>query len=198
MLKIGLTGGIGSGKTTVANLFAAYQVPIIDADLIAHSLVAKGLPALAQITQAFGVSILNPDGTLDRKKLGQLIFASPEDKRTLEAILHPQIYHTLQHEVAQLNAPYCLLCIPLLFETNMTACVDRIVVVDCAVDTQLKRVKARDQLPESTIQAIINSQVSRALRLAAADDVIDNSETGGKLAEQVKRLHNLYLSISQP
>jgi dephospho-CoA kinase len=197
MLKIGLTGGIGCGKSTVAQAFSQFNIPIIDADLIAHQLVQKGQPALAAIHTAFGAAILNADGSLNRKKLKMIIFSDAEKKHTLEAILHPQICQTIHTELEPLNAPYCLICLPLLFEAQLTNLVDRILVVDCPVETQIKRVKVRDQLSLETIQAIIDSQVSRSFRITHADDLIDNSESGGKLAEQVKRLHNLYLSISQ-
>jgi dephospho-CoA kinase len=213
MLKVGLTGGIGCGKSTVAKIFAniamegAYAarlpgtgapltIPVLDADEIAHSLVEKGQPALAQIQQEFGAAILNPDGSLNRKKLREQIFSDLKQKQNLESILHPLIYKTLQAELEQLVAPYCIISIPLLFETHMTHLVDRILVIDCPVETQLERVKSRDKLSIERIQSIIDNQVSRAFRKAKADDLIDNSDTNYRLAEQVKKLHNLYLSIS--
>ncbi len=196
MLKVGLTGGIGCGKSTVAKLFAALNVPILDADIIAHRLVEPGQPVLAQIQQAFGDDILKPDGSLNRHQLRELVFSDAEKKQQLEAILHPPIYQVLQTEMAQLRAPYCIICIPLLFETDKAAFVDRILVVDCAVEIQLQRVKLRDKLTEARIQSIIDNQVSRAFRKAHADDLIDNSGADDRLAEQVKKLHNLYLSLS--
>ena len=196
MLKIGLTGGIGSGKTSVARLFAGLGSPVLDADVIAHQLVAKGQPALAQIRQAFGSSIVKPDGSLDRSHLRDIVFSDPEQKQKLEAILHPLVYKTLQAELEQLSAPYCIICIPLLFETNMLHFVDRILVVDCPVETQIERVKNRDHLSTARIESIIASQASRTLRKSKADDLIDNSKTESGLAEQVKKLHNLYISLS--
>lgn len=196
MLKVGLTGGIGCGKSTVARIFADLNVPVLDADEIAHRLVEKGQPALAQIQQAFGAAILNPDGSLDRKNLRDRVFSDLKQKQKLESILHPLIYKTLQAELEQLAAPYCIISIPLLFETGMTHFVDRILVIDCPVETQIERVEARDNLTIERIQSIIDSQVARALRKAKADDLIDNSDTDYRLAEQVKKLHNLYLSIS--
>jgi len=196
MLKVGLTGGIGCGKSTVAKLFAALNVPILDADIIAHQLVEPGQPALAQIQQVFGDDILKPDGSLNRHQLRELVFSDAEKKQQLEAILHPPIYQALQTEMAQLSAPYCIICIPLLFETGKAAFVDRILVIDCAVEIQLQRVKQRDKLTEARIQSIIDNQVSRTFRKAHADDLIDNSGTDDRLAEQVKKLHNLYLSLS--
>jgi dephospho-CoA kinase len=211
MLKVGLTGGIGCGKSTVAKIFAgitidaatqsgtgsALNVPVLDADEIAHRLVEKGQPALTQIQQAFGNNILNPDGSLNRKKLGELVFSDLKQKQKLESTLHPLIYKTLQTELEQLTAaPYCIISIPLLFETGMMHFVNRILVIDCPVETQIERVKARDSLTIERIQSIIDSQVSRTFRKAKADDLIDNSVTDYRLAEQVKKLHNLYLSIS--
>lgn len=196
MLKVGLTGGIGCGKSTVAKIFAGLNVPVLDADDIAHRLVEKGRPALAQIQQAFGPDILNPDGSLDRKSLRDRVFSDLKQKRKLESILHPLIYKALQAELEQLTAAYCIISIPLLFETDMTHFVDRILVIDCSVETQIERVKVRDSLSLERIQSIIDSQVSRAFRKAQADDLIDNSDTDYRLAEQVKKLHNLYISIS--
>jgi dephospho-CoA kinase len=196
MLKVGLTGGIGCGKSTVAEIFADLNIPVLDADQIAHSLVEKGQPALARIQQEFGASVLNPDGSLNRRHLREMVFSDLKQKQKLESILHPLIYKTLQAELEPLVAPYCIISIPLLFETDMTHLVDRILVIDCPVETQIERVKIRDNLTIERIQSIIDNQVSRAYRIAKADDLIDNSTTDYRLAEQVKKLHNLYLSLS--
>jgi len=196
MLKVGLTGGIGCGKSTVAEIFADLNIPVLDADQIAHSLVEKGQPALARIQQEFGASVLNPDGSLNRRHLREIVFSDLKQKQKLESILHPLIYKTLQAELEPLVAPYCIISIPLLFETDMTHLVDRILVIDCPVETQIERVKIRDNLTIERIQSIIDNQVSRAYRIAKADDLIDNSTTDYRLAEQVKKLHNLYLSLS--
>jgi len=196
MLKVGLTGGIGCGKTTVAKVFAQLNIPVVDADEIAHRLVEKGQPALDQIQQEFGTDILNPDGSLNRKKLSERIFSDLKQKQKLESILHPLIYKTMQSEIEQLNAPYCVICIPLLFETDMVHFVDRVLVVDCPVEMQIERVKNRDHLTIERIQSIINNQISRESRKEKADDLIDNSVANYRLAEQVKKLHNLYLSLS--
>lgn len=196
MLKVGLTGGIGCGKSTVARIFADLNIPVLDADQVAHSLVEKGQPALARIQQEFGASILNPDGSLNRRHLREIVFSDLKQKQKLESILHPLIYKTLQAELEPLVAPYCIISIPLLFETDMTHLVDRILVIDCPVETQIERVKIRDNLTIERIQSIIDNQVSRAYRIAKADDLIDNSTTDYRLAEQVKKLHNLYLSLS--
>jgi dephospho-CoA kinase len=196
MLKVGLTGGIGCGKSTVAEIFSGLNIPVLDADAIAHSLVEKGQPALTQIQQIFSVTILNSDGSLNRNALRDLVFSDPLQKQQLESILHPLIYGTLQIKLGQLSAPYCIISIPLLFETNMTDLVDRILVIDCSVEAQIERVQSRDKLTTERIHSIINSQVSRAYRKSKADDLINNSSTGYRLAEQVKKLHNLYLSLS--
>ena len=199
MLKIGLTGGIGCGKSTVARIFEQLKTPVIDADEIAHQLVAIGQPALAQIQQDFGTDVFKPDGSLDRKKLSEIVFSDPKQKQKLESILHPLVYQAIQAELKQLNqlnTSYCIICIPLIFETNMTHLVDRILVVDCSVETQIERVQKRDNMTIERIQSIIDSQVSRAFRKAHANDLIDNSETDDRLAEEVKKLHNLYLSLS--
>lgn len=196
MLKVGLTGGIGCGKTTVAKVFAKLNIPVIDADEIAHRLVEKGQPALNRIQQEFGPDMLNPDGSLNRNKLGELIFSDPEQKQKLESILHPLIFKTIQSEIEQLTVPYCIICIPLLFETDMVHFVDRVLVVDCPVEIQIERVKKRDNLTIERIQSIIDSQVSREFRKEKADDLIDNTVPDYRLAEQVKKLHNSYLSLS--
>jgi dephospho-CoA kinase len=196
MLKIGLTGGIGCGKSTIAKIFSELNVPVLDADKIAHRLVEQGQPALTQIQQEFGNGILSPDGSLNRHRLRELIFSEPMQKQKLEAILHPLIYSTLQTDLKQLTAPYCIICVPLLFETNMTQLVNRILVVDCPVETQIERVEIRDKLSLERIHSIIDHQVTRAYRNTNADDLINNSGKDYRLAEQVKKLHNLYLSLS--
>ncbi|MEQ1636928.1 MAG: dephospho-CoA kinase [Methylococcales bacterium] len=197
MFKVGLTGGIGAGKTTVAHVFAGLGTPIIDADAVAHALVAKGQPALLSIQEAFGDGVIADDGSLNRAKLRDIIFDDSNQKQRLEAILHPLIYVNLQQQADALKAPYCILAIPLLFETQMSHFVDRIAVVDCPVECQISRVMTRDQLSMEKIQAILNAQTSRAERQLNADDIIDNSNNPNKsLAEQVKTLHNLYLSLS--
>ena len=196
MLKVGLTGGIGCGKSTVARIFASLNIPTLDADEIAHNLVKKGQPALAQIQQEFGVDILNPDGSLNRSLLREQIFSDPAQKQKLESILHPLVYQSIQTELEQLSAPYCIISVPLLFETGMAHLVDRVLVIDCPVEIQIERVKRRDKLSIERILSIIDQQVSREFRKAKADDLIDNSGADYRLAEQVKKLHNSYLSLS--
>jgi len=201
MLKIGLTGGIGCGKSTVARIFSELDVPVIDADEVARRLVTVGQPALFEIRRFFGAGIMNQDGALDRAALREIIFSDADKRQELEAILHPLIYQTIQADIEQLveqaSTAYCVICLPLLFETGKAAgFIDRILVIDCPVEEQMARVSKRDYLTTGRIQSIIDSQVSRAFRLSHADDVIDNSKTDDGLAERVKKLHNLYLSIS--
>jgi dephospho-CoA kinase len=196
MLKIGLTGGIGSGKSTIAKLFQEYYIPIIDADQVGHQLVEPGQYALSLLHQEFGKSIINRDDSLNRDKLRQIVFSNPDKKKQLEAILHPLIYQQMQAEFEKKTSAYCILCIPLLMETNKTDFVDRVLLVDCPLETQIKRVKQRDKLSEEEILCIIDSQVSRDYRLSQADDIIDNSDSTNQLAEQVKKLHNQYFLLN--
>lgn len=194
MLKVGLTGGIGCGKTTVSRLFEARNVPVIDADVIAHDSVKLGQPALQEIANFFGESILLADGSLNRAKLRNRVFSNPLEKKILENILHPLVFAAMQEKIDQLKPPYCIVSIPLLFETGMRHFVDRVLVIDCPEDLQITRVKQRDNLTEARIKSIIASQVSREFRLANADDVLDNSTNSNGLAEQVETLHNFYYS----
>ncbi len=196
MLKIGLTGGIGCGKTTVSKLFEQLNIPVIDADSIAHQLVEIGQPALKEIVEAFGSDIIDAEGSLNRKKLSQLIFSDKQQKHTLEAILHPKIYLSIQTAIKSVNSAYCIISMPLLFEANMIDLVDRILVIDCSIDNQIERVQKRDNMPLLQIQAIIDSQVSRTYRKAHANDIIDTTKSNHILAETVKKLHNLYIYLS--
>ncbi|PPD33051.1 MAG: dephospho-CoA kinase [Methylomonas sp.] len=196
MLKVGLTGGIGSGKSTVSDLFAKLGVPIVDADVIARQLVQPGQSALQQLCKAFGNEILNLDGSLNRPMLRQLAFSNSIHKQRLDAIMHPLIFEQIETQVSKVQSVYCILAIPLLLESAKKYAVDRVLVVDCHQQTQLQRVLERDQVGQAQVTAIIASQVDRQLRLAAADDVIDNDGTRADLAEQVKNLHNSYLLLA--
>jgi dephospho-CoA kinase len=171
-------------------------VPVIDADEIAHQVVAVGQPALKLIEQQFGATSLCADGSLNRQSLRDLVFSDSTQKQKLEAIIHPLVYQIIEQQLAELNAPYCLISIPLLFETHKADFVDRVLVIDCPVDIQIKRVIERDHLTVERVQSIIDSQVSRAVRTAQADDIIDNTKTDTELAMQIEKLHNLYLSLS--
>jgi len=196
MLKIGLTGGIGSGKSTVCRLFAEFGVPIVDADLISRQLVEPGQPALSIIAEAFGHEMLDQDGGLNRAKLRDVVFADADKKRELDGIMHPLVYAQIAEDVRALSADYCVIAVPLLLESKNPYAVDRVLLVDCPVEAQIARVIARDKLTRQQVQAIIDSQMSRHERLGKADDVIDNIAGTEQLAEQVKRLHNSYILLA--
>lgn len=196
MLKIGLTGGIGCGKSTVSRLFEQLGAPIIDADEVSHQLIQIGQPALETIRCVFGSEMLLENGALNRVGLKNLIFENLLAKKQLEAILHPLIFQEISNQIAVLTASYCIVSVPLLFETHSESLVNRILVVNCDVETQIERVTKRDNLPLKQIQSILAIQVSAAFRQNHADDIIENSKNNTTLAEQVKKLHNFYLSLS--
>lgn len=195
MLKIGLTGGIGCGKTTVAELFAAKGVPVIDADRVSRDLVEPGRPALDAIVQRFGPELLE-GGRLNRARLRQIVFSAPLQRQWLEALLHPLVYEEMAARLRGLSAPYCLLVVPLLLETGRRDFVDRLLVVDCPAKAQRQRIKARDGLDDSELQRVLSAQLARQDRLAAADDVIENAGGPEDLAAQVDRLHRSYLALA--
>jgi dephospho-CoA kinase len=197
MLRVGLTGGIGSGKSEVARRFAALGAEIADADVAAHAVTAKGEPGHAAVIAAFGERAAAPDGNLDRAWLRATVFADPEARRRLEAILHPLVRARLDEEVAAWRGAYGLLVVPLLLERDAARSrVDRVLVVDCPEDEQVRRVSARSGLSAEEVRAIMATQLSRDARLAQADDVIDNSGPREALAPQVARLHALYLDLA--
>lgn len=193
---VGLTGGIGSGKTAVSDAFAELGVDIVDADVIARDVVAPGSEGLDAIAAHFGESILLADGTLDRPALRTRIFDTPEEKAWLDNLLHPMIREGMTNAVDAAQSAYCILAIPLLVENNLHTMVDRVLVVDCNESQQLTRATQRDGSEERTIRNIIASQASRQQRLAIADDVIDNSGTLDELRAQVKQLHLNYCRLS--
>jgi dephospho-CoA kinase len=195
-LRIGLTGGIASGKSAVADLFAARGVPVLDTDQIARDVVAPGTPGLAEVVAAFGPGVLAADGRLDRRALRERVFADPADRRRLEAILHPRIRAELERRSAQAGGPYQILVIPLLVEGGGQIRVDRVLVVDCPEDLQLARLVARDGVTESSARAILAAQASRAERLAAADDVIENDGPREALETAVADLDARYRRLA--
>lgn len=196
-LFIGLTGGIGCGKTTVANLFAARGATLVDTDLIAHAMTAPNGPAMAAIAAAFGAAFIAADGSLDRAAMRALVFTDPAARQRLEAILHPMIRAEAERQAAAASGLYVIFVVPLLIESGAWSDrVARIVVIDCSEATQVARVMARNGLSEAQVRAIMANQVSRAERLAAADDVIDNDNGVDALPPQVDALHARYLKIS--
>lgn len=194
---VGLTGGIGSGKSAAADLFAAKGVELVDTDVLAREVVEPGTPALAAIAEHFGDEILGADGGLDRAKLRGIVFAQPAEKDWLEALLHPLISELLRSRLASFQGPYCLLVSPLLLETEQAALVDRILVIDIDRQGQLQRTLRRDGSSQATVEAIIDSQISRAERLARADDIISNKGTLEDLARAVDQQHARYLQLSE-
>ncbi len=196
MLRIGLTGGIGSGKSTVAALFAARGIPVIDADAIAHQLTSPGTATTARILQTFGPDIGNADGGLDRQRLARRIFADRRERERLEAILHPLIRAEMLRQQETLDAPYCLLVIPLLYEAGQADMVDRVLVVDVNEGIQSARVAVRDKRSEAEIRAILSAQADPAQRLRMADDRITNNGSLDELRSQVEVLHRQYLALA--
>ena len=196
MLRIGLTGGIGSGKSTVASLFQTLGVPVRDTDQIAREVVAPGQIALQEIRAAFGEGVIATDGTLDRAKLRSIVFADAVNRRRLEDIMHPRIYDAVKAWLDSLSTPYCVVTVPLLFEAGWQDRFDRILVVDVPEETQLRRTVERDGIPYGDAAAIIATQIGRQTRLAQADDIITNDGDLAALALQVEQLHQRYLALA--
>ncbi len=213
MFVVGLTGGIGAGKSTVAELFRALGVPVLDADVIARELVQKGKPALTRLVALFGREILDGNGALNRARLRALVFGDAAvapgvvppatlahpcaaRRKQLEALLHPLIHEEMQVRLAQLKTPYCIVCIPLLVETGWTASVQRVLVVDAPDELRRQRVVSRDGLSAAEFNAILAVQASRDERLAAADDVIANDGGRDMLKQRVGELHRHYSQLA--
>lgn len=200
---IGLTGGIGSGKSTVAQYFRDYGVLVIDTDEIARQLLEPDQPLLQEVVQHFGEKILHKDGSLNRTKLRALIFESTADRHWLETLLHPRIkekvlhYSHHQKSRTEKKAPYLIVEIPLLIEAHFEDIVDRILVVDCPLNLQIERIQKRDATPVKVIQQIIQTQVDRNTRLQKADDVIENTDTLEVLKNKVSALHRYYIELSK-
>jgi dephospho-CoA kinase len=195
-LRIGLTGGIASGKSTVAQRFAELGIPVVDADVAAREVVVPGTPGFAQVVERFGPSILAGNGELDRRALRQLIFKDPGSRQDLETILHPLIREAMERSAEAAAGPYVVMVIPLLVESGSRGRVDRILVVDVHEAAQLRRVQTRDGGSLDQASAILASQVSRAARLAAADDVLLNDGTVTDLRQGVDGLHEKYLHLA--
>jgi dephospho-CoA kinase len=196
---VGLTGGIGSGKSAVAHLFAQRGITVVDTDAIAHALTAPGGAAMPALRAEFGDTVANADGALDRAAMRAMVFADPAARKRLEAILHPLIRAESERQLLQRPAEsaYAILMVPLLVESgDYRKRVNRIAVVDCAESTQIERVMSRNGLARSEIERILAAQATRAERLAAADDVIDNDGALAALPPQIERLHGRYLELS--
>jgi dephospho-CoA kinase len=196
MFSVGLTGGIASGKTTISNLFAELGVPIIDTDVISRNLLAPGEQAYHQVRAHFGSEILQANSEIDRTALRQIIFSNPQQKSWLETMLHPLIFQGSHDAIIENSAAkYVLVVVPLLFETNFQSLVDRILVVDCPGDQQIKRLMQRDNIDETLAHSMLKQQVSNAQRLQRAHDVINNREDDVDLASQVAALHRSYTTL---
>jgi dephospho-CoA kinase len=193
---VGLTGGIGSGKTTVANLFAAEGITLVDADIVARDVVAQGSKGLEAIVSHFGIEMLTPEGELDRAKLRQRIFSHPEEREWLNQLLHPMIRQEMLAQVEKATSAYVIMVVPLLFENGLDRLVNRTLVVDISPELQISRTIKRDNVDASQVNNIINSQLSRSEKLARADDIIDNHGEISTLKREVLALHLRYLQLS--
>jgi dephospho-CoA kinase len=194
--RVGLTGGIASGKSTAAKFFGALGVPILDSDQVARDVVEPGQPPLERLVERFGRKILTPDGHLDRPALRDIVFADPKARADLEALTHPAIGAAMEARSAAAGGPYQILVIPLLVEKNLAAHVDRVLVVDCEEELQIRRLRDRDGSTPEQVQAILKAQAPRAARLKAADDVIHNDSGLSVVRDQVATLHVRYLELA--
>jgi dephospho-CoA kinase len=195
-LRIGLTGGIASGKSTVARRFAELGVPVIDADEIARAVVEPGQPGLAEVLRRFGACVLAPNGGLDRRALRELIFSDSSKRRDLERILHPLIRAEMERQAQAARGPYLVMAIPLLVESGLRDRVDRVLVVDAGEAAQVARLMARDGGSEEQARSILAAQASRTARLQAADDVLDNRGSEADLRLAVDALHQRFLGLA--
>lgn len=194
---VALTGGIGSGKSTISNAFAQLGINVIDADVIARQVVEPRTPALQAIVEHFGTDILLADGTLDRRRLRERIFTRPQEKVWLNALLHPQIQRETRRQLQQATSPYVLWVVPLLVENQLWQNADRVLVVDVSTETQLQRTINRDGVSREHAEQILAAQATREARFAVADDVIDNNGTPDAIISDVARLHRQYLLLAR-
>src|SRR5690606_1918434 len=196
-LRIGLTGGIASGKSMIADMFAARGVPVIDTDVIARQVVEPGEPALQEIERQFGPEVISPYGQLDRRRLREVVFADDSKREALEAILHPRIRDAAVRQSSAAGGDYQVIVVPLLVESPMRHWMDRVLVVDCSEETQLQRLLERDAESREQAQRMIAAQASREERLAIADDVVNNDGSKEDAARQVEKLHRFYLDLAK-
>lgn len=196
MWVLGVTGGIGSGKTTVTDLFASYGIKVVDADVVARHIMDKGSPALKAVEERYGTQALQADGSLNRAWLREKIFQEPAEKDWLNALTHPLIREQLIEQLQQADSPYVILSAPLLVENNLTRFCDRVLVVDVSPDTQRERTVKRDNVSAAQVEQIIKAQAPREKRLAAADDIINNDGAINDLTPQVAKLHQQYLNLA--
>jgi dephospho-CoA kinase len=197
-LVVGLTGGIGSGKSAAAEEFARLGATVVDTDAIAHELTGAGGAAIPEVKRLFGRAFVNASGAMDRKRMRDLVFSDAEEKTRLESLLHPMIRAESERRIASAAGPYAVLVVPLLIESpGYRDRLGRVLVVDCPEALQIARVRQRSGLPEAEVRRIIASQIQRERRLAAADDVINNSDTIAALQQQVRQLHEKYLALAR-
>lgn len=195
MYRVGLTGGIASGKTAVADIFDSLGAGIVDTDRVAREVVAPGQPGLEAVRGEFGGGVIRASGKLDRRALRKVVFADPQARRRLESLLHPLIRARTMEQLEQVRAPYAVAVVPLLVETGFGELVDRVAVVDCPRAIRLERLRIRDGMDREQAESMLNAQVDRQTRLAAADDVIDNGGSRSSTRRQVQRLHALYVRM---
>lgn len=195
--RVGLTGGIASGKSTAARFFGSLGVPIIDTDQLARDVVEPGQPPLERLVERFGPSILTPDGHLDRPALRSIVFSDPKARADLEALTHPAIGAAVEARSAAIGGEYQILVIPLLVEKGLGSQLDRVLVVDCDEELQIRRLQARDGSTMQEARAILNAQASRSARLRAAHDVLKNEGDMAAVRDQVAHLHPRYLELAR-
>ena len=193
-MLVGLTGGIGSGKSAAADRFAEWDIDVVDADLASRAVVEPGMPALQKITEHFGEQLLQADGSLDRAELRKIVFANVEERKWLQGLLHPLISQYLQVQIAESSSPYCLLVNPLLLESGQGSWCDEVVVVDVSEEVQISRTMARDENSRSQVEAIVAAQLKREDRLAQASRTLTNDGDLAHLYRQVDALHRALLA----
>lgn len=196
MLRVGITGGIGSGKTSVANSFAKLGIPVVDSDVIARSLLEPGEDAYKRVVREFGESILESSKSINRSKLRDLVFSNKNNRERIENILHPEVRKKILSDINKLESPYCIIVIPLLVEAGFLDLVDRVLVVDADESVRIARVMERDNISRQDVKKIIDSQATNQARLDIADDIINNNDSKKAIAQQVNELHNKYLLLS--